>query len=67
MEKVEYHNFEACVIAMEQNNESIADSEASSLAAKIFSVPLEDLFPCVHQPNAELDGVEINNILDKLR
>jgi len=65
VEKVEFHTFEAYVVGAEQSETGTCSSDTSS--NKVFCVPLEDLYPCVSQPDSELDGIEVSNILDQFR
>ncbi|XP_059482317.1 protein nessun dorma [Neocloeon triangulifer] len=68
VEKVEFHNFEAYVIGADQCETQTTSSETSSTVTnKMFCVPLEDLYPCIKQPDSDVDGIEISNIIDQFR
>lgn len=69
VERVDFNNFEAFVIGADQSETSAAASSDSSsvITNKTFCVPLDDLYPCTRQVDADLDGIEIANILDQFR
>ncbi|XP_065335802.1 protein nessun dorma [Cloeon dipterum] len=68
VESVEFRNFEGYVCSAGQSDCSSSETGSSSTQTnKVFCVPLEDLYPCTNQPDPEVDGDELANVLDQYR